>query len=89
MQFAYGGCGIRHVDVLNYNASSTPTAVSRLPESGPTPSVAVRFDGWVLPTAGVVFVWVLENEVASDTEDGDRDVDLRGTSVRARARKGR
>lgn len=37
---------------------------SRLPASGPTPSIALRFDGWILPKAGVAFVWVLDSEMA-------------------------
>jgi hypothetical protein len=31
----------------------------------PTPSVEVGFDGWMFPKAGVAFVWVLDEEVAS------------------------
>jgi hypothetical protein len=64
VHFAYGGCGIRHVNVVDYIAGSSQTRLSRLPASGPTPSVALGFDGWVLPKAGVAFVWVLEREMA-------------------------
>ena len=28
------------------------------------PRIALRFDGWMLPKAGVGFVWMLEREVA-------------------------
>jgi hypothetical protein len=66
IQLAYGGCGIRYVNVLDYIASSTQPRVSRLPASGPTPSVDVSFDGWVLPKAGVAFVWVLDSEMAGE-----------------------
>lgn len=65
MQVAYGGCGIRHVNVLDYIASSRQPGLFRLPVSGPTPSIALRFDGWLLPKAGVAFVWVLEREMAA------------------------
>ena len=52
------------MNVLDYIAGSNQTRLSRLPASGPTPSVALGFDGWVLPKAGVAFVWVLEREMA-------------------------
>jgi hypothetical protein len=64
VHFAYGGCGIRHVNVVDYIAGSKQTRLSRLPASGPTPSIALGFDGWVLPKAGIAFVWVLEREMA-------------------------
>ena len=70
VHFAYGGCGIRYVNVLDYIASSRDAGLSRLPASAPTPSIALRFDGWVLPKAGVGFVWVLESEVAAAAIDG-------------------
>jgi len=65
VHFAYGGCAIRYVSVLDYIASSTQPGLSQLPASGPTPSIALNFDGWVMPKAGVAFVWVLESEMAS------------------------
>jgi hypothetical protein len=64
VHFAYGGCGIRRVNVLDYIAGSSQTRLSQLPASGPTPSVALGIDGWVLPKAGVAFVSVLEREMA-------------------------
>ena len=64
IQFSYGGCGIRYVNVLDYVASSRQPGLSRLPAAGPTPSIALRFDGWVMPKAGAAFVWVLEEEMA-------------------------
>jgi hypothetical protein len=45
VHFAYGGCGIRYVNVLDYIASSRDAGLSRLPASAPTPSIALRFDG--------------------------------------------
>ena len=39
----------------------------RLPASGPTPSIALGFDGWILPKAGAAFVWVLEGEMESES----------------------
>jgi hypothetical protein len=65
VHFAYGNCGIRYVNVLDYMAISTQPGLSRLPASEPTPSIARRFDGWILPKAGVAFIWVLDREMAT------------------------
>lgn len=63
IQFSYGGCGIRYVNVLDYAGSTRQPRVSRLPASGPTPSIQIGVDGWVFPKAGAGFVWVLEDEM--------------------------
>ena len=70
VELAYGGCGIRRVNVIDYIASSRQPGLTRLPPSEPTPSVALHFDGWILPKAGVAFVWVLEQELATVPGDG-------------------
>jgi hypothetical protein len=64
VHFAYGGCGIRRVNMVDYIASSRQPGLSQLPAAAPTPSIALWFDGWMLPKAGVAFVWVLEREMA-------------------------
>jgi hypothetical protein len=43
IDFAYGGCGIQRVKLLDYFGSVQRSRVARVPES----SVAVSFDGWV------------------------------------------
>ena len=74
IQFAYGGCGIRHVSVVDYIAGSSQPRLSRLPASGPTPSITVGFDGWILSKAGAAFVWVLEGELgAVPRQEGQLD----------------
>lgn len=60
----YGGAGIRYVNVVDYIASAAQPSISKTAATDPSPSVALTFDGWVLPKAGVAFVWVLENEIA-------------------------
>jgi hypothetical protein len=62
IHFAYGDCGIRHVNLLDYIASPLRLRVTRLPASDPSPHIEVAHDGWVFPKAGVAFVWVLEEE---------------------------
>lgn len=64
IDFRYGGCGIRYVNVVNFIASAQPTRITESPASVPTPSIEVSFDGWVFPKSGVAFVWVLEKEEA-------------------------
>jgi hypothetical protein len=41
----------------------------RFSATAPTPSIALRFDGWMLPKAGVAFVWVLEREIATASHE--------------------
>jgi hypothetical protein len=67
VNFAYGNAGIRYVTVLDYIAAAKQPTVSRLPASDPSPSVTLTFDGWVMPKAGVGFVWVLESEIDHPT----------------------
>ncbi|WP_131766126.1 hypothetical protein [Candidatus Protofrankia californiensis] len=65
VELAYGDCGIRHVNVLDFIAGAQPTRVSRSPKDVTPPTVGVRFDGWVFPKSGVAFAWVLEREMAA------------------------
>jgi len=60
--FRYGGCCIRDISPLNSIASSAPPRLTQTPWSPPTPSVEISFDNWVLPRAGVAFVWTLDQE---------------------------
>jgi hypothetical protein len=71
VQFAYGGCGIREVNTLDFIASAQQPRVLRSVKALPTPSVDVGFDGWVFPKSGVAFVWVLESEMS--TQPGRQD----------------
>lgn len=64
VDFLYGNCGIQYVNLLDYFSSSKQPRVTRLPASGPTPSISLSFDGWVMPKGGAGFVWTLEDELA-------------------------
>lgn len=63
IEFGYAGCGIQRVNVLDYVAAVKQPTISELPAHGPSPSVSLSFDGWVMPKGGVGFVWVLEGEM--------------------------
>jgi len=68
VHFAYGNCGIRHVNVLEYVAGSQLARISRRPATDPAPAIDVDFDGWVLPKAGVAFAWVLDEEIRASAQ---------------------
>lgn len=56
----------------DYLGSATQPRITSLPAREPSPSISVDFDGWILPKAGVAFVWVLESEVVR--RRGERDI---------------
>jgi hypothetical protein len=62
---SYGGSGIRYINMVDYIASATQPVISQTLATDPSPSVSVSFDGWVLPKAGVAFVWVLDSEMST------------------------
>lgn len=68
VQFAYGGCGIRHVNVLDFIASATQPRISRSAAGSIKPVVEVGFDGWVWPKSGVAMGWVLEEEMLAQAD---------------------
>lgn len=68
VELAYGDCGIRHVNVLDFIAGTHPTRISNSPKGVSPPTITVRFDGWVFPTSGVAFAWVLERELAMSSQ---------------------
>jgi hypothetical protein len=57
IEMDYSDCGISHVNVLDFIASSDKARISRTPKNLPGKSVGVEFDGWVFPRSGVAFVW--------------------------------
>jgi hypothetical protein len=64
VQFSYGGCGIRHVNVLDFIASSEQPRIDRPAIKDGQPVATIGFDGWVWPKSGAAFVWVLGDELA-------------------------
>ncbi|MGQ4268603.1 hypothetical protein [Nocardiopsis changdeensis] len=63
VSFSYGGSGIRYVHSLDLIASAQKARITKSPASVPKPSIELGFDGWIFPRSGVVFVWVLEDEM--------------------------
>jgi hypothetical protein len=62
VNLAYGECGIRYMNVLDFLPGSEPPRVARSLEDAPSPTVDVRFDGWVFPRSSIAFCWVLDSE---------------------------
>lgn len=69
VEFSYKNCGIAYVNVLDYIAGASQPQIAQLPADDPTPSVEISYDGWVFPKGGVAFVWVLDSEVASQSDN--------------------
>lgn len=70
MHVNYQDVGIARLRVVDHLSSSTKARVTRSPADSGTRSVTVGYDGWVLPRAGVAFVWTLDSEMDS-TEQSD------------------
>lgn len=76
VQFAYGGCGIRTLDAVDFIASAEQARVLRTPETDTSPSVDIGFDGWIFPKSGMAFVWSLDDETPEPA--GGRHIEHRG-----------
>lgn len=63
ISFAYGGTGIRYVNVTDYIGTAKQPTISRRPAKNPNPVISLTSNDWVMPHAGVAFVWVLESEM--------------------------
>jgi hypothetical protein len=63
VQLDYLNAGIRRVNTLDYFAGAQQARVDHAPTSTSAKTVDVAFDGWIFPRSGVVFVWVLEEEL--------------------------
>lgn len=60
---AYGGVGIRFINVYSFISATKDPVVTRRPAHDPSPVVSLTCDGWVMPQDGLVFVWVLDGEM--------------------------
>ena len=65
VEFAYKGCGISSMSVLDYVAGAQQPHITELPPDDPTPNVEIGYDGWVFPKGGVAFVWMLKSELVA------------------------
>lgn len=71
IELNYADAGIARMKLLDYISSSAKARVSELPESTNAKVISLGYDGWVMPRAGVTFVWTLESEQTS-TREHDR-----------------
>lgn len=58
----YHDVGISGLKVVDHISSSQKARITRSPKDAGTRTVSVGYDGWVLPRAGVAFVWTLDGE---------------------------
>jgi hypothetical protein len=63
VQLHYAGAGIRRVSALDFIASNQRARINHSSNDVPARTIDVSFDGWLFPRSGVVFVWVLEDEL--------------------------
>ncbi|MGH3806752.1 MAG: hypothetical protein ACRDRU_08985 [Pseudonocardiaceae bacterium] len=65
VEFTYGHCDIRHVNILDFITSAQQPRILRSPKTLPNPTISIGFDGWTFPRSGVAFTWVLDREVTN------------------------
>ena len=76
LDISYQDAGISRVKLVDYLSSTHSTRVAELPDITGDTTYHVGYDGWVLPRAGVAFVWILEDESldksvqAHETQEG-------------------
>lgn len=71
MTLNYSHAGVATMKVVDHISSSVKARVTHTPKSTGQRSVTVGYDGWVLPRAGVAFVWTLDEEVSPDSGRDD------------------
>lgn len=64
VQLDYAHAGIRRMNTVDFFSSSQESRVEQPRTADDTKVVNIGHDGWMLPRAGVVFSWVLEEELS-------------------------
>jgi hypothetical protein len=70
LEFDYSNTKISHMSVTDLISSAERTRVSELPSEVDARSISVDLPGWVMPRAGMAFVWTLLSEVPPSSESG-------------------
>ncbi|GAA4969510.1 hypothetical protein GCM10023225_09720 [Kineococcus glutinatus] len=65
VELDYSATDIAYVKVVDFIASSRKSRLIETPEGIPGRVIGVQFDGWLMPRAGVAFVWVLHDSSAT------------------------
>jgi hypothetical protein len=69
VEFDYTKAGITRLKTIDYLSSGRQARVSDYPAATGTQVVTVGYDGWIMPKAGLAFVWTLEHEVMNGVAD--------------------
>lgn len=72
LRLDYSDTDISHLSVTDLLSSTHHAQISRLPENVPGKVVAIDVPGWLLPKAGLTFVWTLSAEDQADATTHER-----------------
>ena len=76
LELNYQDAGIAKMKLVDFISSTRRARVSEAPDVAGAKKYTMSYDGWVLPRAGVAFVWILEDESldksvqAHETQEG-------------------
>lgn len=76
LELNYQDAGIVKMKLVDFISSTRRARVSEAPDVAGVKKYTMSYDGWVLPRAGVAFVWILEDESldesvqAHETQEG-------------------
>lgn len=76
LELNYQDAGIAKMKLVDFVSSTRRARVSEAPDVAGVKKYTMSYDGWVLPRAGVAFVWILEDESldesvqAHETQEG-------------------
>ena len=76
LELNYQDAGITKMKLVDFISSTRRARVSEAPDVAGVKKYTMSYDGWVLPRAGVAFVWILEDESldksvqAHETQEG-------------------
>lgn len=62
LELNYQDAGIAKMKLVDFISSTRRARVSEAPDVAGVKKYTMSYDGWVLPRAGVAFVWILEDE---------------------------
>ena len=65
LELNYQDAGIAKMKLVDFISSTRRARVSEAPDVAGVKKYTMSYDGWVLPRAGVAFVWILEDEELS------------------------
>lgn len=62
LELHYQDAGVSKMKLVDFISSTRRARVSEAPDVAGVKKYTMSYDGWVLPRAGVAFVWILEDE---------------------------